>query len=134
MECACFSSDCEDYVTMLGEHRRKARKTHKCGECRMPILPGQTYLEERFLFDGVVNTHRTCECCESIRTHLYCQFIFGEVWDELRDQLHYASHYTVDGVPWARFAKLTPEARERVLEVIEEIWEDANDEEEEVEE
>lgn len=34
MECACFSVDNDDHVTMLSETKRKARKHHRCDECR----------------------------------------------------------------------------------------------------
>ena len=134
MECTCFSSDCDGYVTMLAEHRRKARKAHKCGECLGAIYPGQTYLEERYLFDGVVTTHRTCECCESIRKHLYCQYTYGDVWSGLRDNIHYAIHYSVDDVPWSKIAQLTPAARDSVLMSIEELWGEADYEEDRMQE
>ena len=137
MECACFSSDCDGYVTMLAEHRRKARKAHKCMECLGEISPGQTYLEERYLFENTVSTHKTCACCESVRDHLFCQFTYGELWSNLKDFIYDWMHYDLDGAPWARIAKLTPAARAHVLLMIEDIWRDAihdDDEDDDMEE
>lgn len=130
MECACFSTDNDDYVTMLASNKRRAVKHHRCSECLGTIFPGQTYLEERYIYDGDVSTHKTCACCESVREHLFCRFTYGEIWFDLRDQLYHAIHYEVDGAPWAKIAKLTPAARANVLLMIEEIWRDAIDDEE----
>ena len=137
MECACFSVDNDDHVTMLAETKRKARKHHRCDECMGTIFPGQTYLEERYLFDGTVSTHKTCTCCKSVRDHLFCQFTYGELWVNLKDFIYDWMHYDLDGAPWARIAKLTPAARAHVLLMIEKIWLDAihdDDEDEALEE
>ena len=131
MECACFSVDNDDYVTMLASNRRRAIKHHRCDECLGTIFPGQAYLEERYLFDGTVSTHKTCACCESVRQHLFCQFTYGELWFNLRDFLYDWMHYDLDGAPWAKIARLTPSARAHVLLMIEEIWADVEDDEEE---
>ena len=129
MECACFSTDNDDYVTMLASNHRRAAKHHRCSECLGTIFPGQAYLDERYLSDGDVSTHKTCTCCESVREHLFCQFTYGALWFELRDFLYDAMHYSVDGAPWAQIARLTPQARANVLLMIEEIWQDVEDEE-----
>lgn len=126
MECACFSSDNDDYVTMLATNKRRAAKGHRCSECLGTIFPGQTYLEERYLFDGTVETHKTCTCCESVRDNLLCQFTFGAIWFELRDHLYEAISGEYD-LPWSKLAGLTPLAQANVLLMIEEIWQDAED-------
>ena len=125
MECACFSVDNDDHVTMLAETKRKARKHHRCNECLGIIFPGQTYMDERYLFDGEVSTHKTCECCMSVRDHLFCQYTYGSIWSDLNDFLYDWAHYYLDGIPWSRIAKLTPAARAHVLLMIEKIWRDA---------
>lgn len=130
MECACFSVDIDDYVTMLAETKRKARKQHRCDECSGTIFPGQTYLEERYLFDGTVRTHKTCGCCMSVRDHLVCQFTYGELWVTLEDFIWTWMHYDLDGAPWARIARLTPTARAHVLLMIEDIWDAILDDDE----
>ena len=129
MECACFSTDNDEYVTMLASKHRRAVKHHRCSECLGTIFPGQTYLEERYLYDGTVSTHKTCACCESVSKHLFCQFTYSELWFNLRDFLGDLISDDPDGAPWAKIAKLTPTARTHVLLMIEEIWQDVEDEE-----
>ena len=131
MECTCFSVDNDDYVTMLASNRRRAVKHHRCDECLGTIFPGQTYLDERYLFDGEVSTHKTCACCLSVRDNLFCQFTYGELWFNLRDFLHNRMYYDLDGAPWAKIARLTPAARAHVLLMIEEFWADIEDDDEE---
>ena len=134
MECACFSVDNGDYVTILAETKRKARKQHRCDECRGAILPGQTYLDERYLFEGEVSTHKTCQCCMSVREHLFCQITYSQLWSDLEDFLYETAHYSTGGMPWEKLSRLTPAARAHVLLMIEEIWRDAihdDDEEDE---
>ena len=120
MECACFSVDNGDYVIVLATNRRKARKLHRCNECRGAIFPGQTYIEERYLFEGTVSTHKTCLCCGSIRDNLFCGHTYSQLWDDLEDFLG----ESIDSVPWGQIAKLTPAAKAHVLLLIEEIWTD----------
>jgi hypothetical protein len=129
MECSCFSTDNDDFVTMLASNKRRAVKIHRCSECLGTIFPGQTYLDERYLYDGDVSTHKTCACCESVREHLFCQFAYSELWSDLGDLLRDGIHYDLDGAPWAKIAKLTPDARAHVLLMIEEIWADAMEDE-----
>jgi len=123
MECACFSVDNDDYVKMLASNHRRAVKHHRCDECRGAILPSQTYLDERYLFDGEVSTHKTCAGCESVRESLFCQFTYGQLWGDLRDHLYDSISYR-DEAPWEKIAGLTQSARARVLMMIEEIWSD----------
>lgn len=130
MQCACFSADNDDFVTMLGVNNRRAVKHHRCDECRGTIFPGQTYLEERYLYDGTVSTHKTCTCCHSVRENLVCNFTYGALWSELHEHLYEAINGEYD-LPWSKLASLTPAARANVLLMIEYIWQDVEDEEDE---
>lgn len=49
------------------ETRRTARKAHACCECRLPIRPGEAYLECFGVWDGDAATYRTCATCEWLR-------------------------------------------------------------------
>lgn len=130
MECACFSADNDDFVTMLAVNKRRAVKAHRCDECLGTIFPGQTYLEERYLYDGTVSTHKTCACCHSVRDNLVCNFTYGELWSELWNHLSEAIHYDADAAPWSKLASLTPAAQANVLLMIEEMWTGVEDYEE----
>lgn len=129
MECACFSADNDDYVTMLDVNKRRAVKTHRCDECLGTIFPGQRYIEERYLYDGTVSTHKTCLCCASVRDNLVCNFTYGYIWSELRDHLYEAVSGEYD-LPWSKLTGLTPAARANVLLMIEELWSDEEGEDE----
>jgi hypothetical protein len=56
--------DMPDCVTFT---QRRARKQHKCCECRRPIMPGEKYEECSGIWDGEPNRYRTCSRCERIR-------------------------------------------------------------------
>lgn len=61
-------------------HWRKARKQHKCCECRLPIEPGDRYQYISGVWDGRPDSFKTCAPCAQIRTE-YCPdgYIFGEL-------------------------------------------------------
>lgn len=57
------ADDADERCTVLFEKRQVARVQHRCKECRRPIEKGETYLNERLLFEGRVTTHKTCSHC-----------------------------------------------------------------------
>lgn len=54
-----------DYVEVLAEHHRTARKKHQCQTCWRPINPGDKYLEQRNALDGRVYAWRTHHDCHA---------------------------------------------------------------------
>lgn len=45
---------------------RKARKQHRCIWCGQAISPGDTYIDERSVYDGSIQRHRwhpECKAC-----------------------------------------------------------------------
>ncbi len=72
--------DCSDFEApaVYEEVTRRARKRHRCGECRALIEPGQRYEETRCLWEGQWSTHKTCVACSVIgRTLLGCYGLGG---------------------------------------------------------
>ena len=65
---------------------RRARKKYTCGECQEPILPGAHYEESRMLCEGSWDTFRTCELCAEIREKLFCSWVYGMIWEEIRQE------------------------------------------------
>ena len=45
----------------------KARKAHRCCECRGTIQPGETYHSHNGVWDGEGATHKVCADCEALR-------------------------------------------------------------------
>jgi len=89
----CEFSECER--TQI----RTARKQHRCGECREPILPGERY-EYRSGIDQEREPYsvKTCLVCARIRTDFLCCWTYGElrqaIWDCLG--LDYITGATVE--------------------------------------
>ena len=124
MECATVHCDIEDYCTMLNVTRPKARKEHKCHECKRIISTGEKYLSETTLCEGKVETWKTCADCESIRKHLFAEgFYYGEIKFMLREHVRDCSGEMSESI----LSALTPCARAMVCAMIEEVWEDAFD-------
>jgi hypothetical protein len=80
ISCDC-SIDVDEPCRVCVETRRKARKEHKCVECRETIRVGQYYMEETGISaDGDPFRYRTCAPCHAIRVG-YCPG--GYAWGEL---------------------------------------------------
>lgn len=52
---------------VIANEHRKARRKHRCCECRAHILPGQTYWHYFGTTDGASHSHKTCDLCEQLR-------------------------------------------------------------------
>lgn len=67
---SAMSYDCScDYDAPEFYHKetRKARFPHKCGECRGPISPGETYEHVRGKWNGDIDSYKTCALCVELR-------------------------------------------------------------------
>ena len=64
---------------------------------------------------------RTCLDCASIIDHIFCEYVIGGIWADLKDNLEDDPEFFI---PESCLAKLTPKAREKVCDLIEEYWED----------
>jgi hypothetical protein len=116
MECSTVYCDGDEYCIILNETRRKARKTHKCTECRREILRGEKYLDERILFEGTVETYKTCDDCKSIRDHFFTDgWMYGEIRYMLREHISYSE----GDVSESCISGLTPGAQAVVCDLIE---------------
>jgi len=126
MDCACFDADVDDYVTPISDTKPTARKEHTCCECGRIIRIGERYRLEKNVFDGSFDTFKTCVDCDSVRTHLVCSFYYTQVWELVTENIRECALF--DSIPYSKIAKLTPLAREQVCEIIEEYWDDQEDE------
>jgi len=124
MECACtvpVDFDSDERVKFIGTTSHTARKEHKCNECKEYISPGQWYQKEAFVCEGKFEVHKTCEHCWSLRQVFFSDgWLYGCLWDEMREFINEArGDLSVDCI-----LMLTPKARGKVLDIIEELWED----------
>lgn len=68
--------------------RPTARLMHTCGECFLPIMPGETYVLASGKWDGDVGTHKSHELCELLRRLLRDDdgcFMLGELHQTVAD-------------------------------------------------
>src|SRR6478609_8839022 len=62
--------DFDGYNDFTCEVKRKARKQHRCEECRKFIEKGEFYTHHSSKYDGVLSSHKTCARCDrSADTH-----------------------------------------------------------------
>lgn len=67
---------------------RRAAKPHKCCECGAPIVVGESYAYARGKAEGDFWAQCTCAACYEIRTVFTCGcWVFGELWESIRDQV-----------------------------------------------
>ena len=85
----------------FNEIQRKAKKEHKCGECRRTISPKEKYISISGKWDGEVNTHKICSHCE-IATKLLMRECGGYLFNQVRDDLQEHIGYNY---PWERDAR-----------------------------
>lgn len=127
ISCACVAVD-DDYDSPSFYYAkiRKARKVHKCYECKKPIQPGQKYEHVSGAWDGRIDSFNTCLDCVSIRNVLFCDgYLHGGQYDYLYEHIDNGNC----GVDEDCLAALTAGAREKVCGMIEECWERYFDEE-----
>lgn len=73
MSCYC---DYKDGPSVYDAKTRKAKKEHKCSECRGVIKPGEVYEHAWGVWDGDAQTFKACPDCLELRrwaqAHVKC--------------------------------------------------------------
>lgn len=89
MSCAdfCFSGGFDDGADVADVTIRRARKSHRCEECRETIAVGQSYEHTSMLYEGTWERYRTCLPCAEIRNALSCDgsWVWGQLWRNAAD-------------------------------------------------
>lgn len=80
--------DC-DTPSAFQRHPRKARKDHKCCECRCVIAKGEAYEYASGIWDGEPSDFKTCALCVEAREEYVAQLgrydcppCFGDLYDD----------------------------------------------------
>lgn len=60
----------DELPACYGHELRKARKDHKCCECRGVIAKGETYHFHHGVWDGSGASYKVCVDCEGLRIEL----------------------------------------------------------------
>jgi len=87
------------------------------------LAPSEARSRETIKFDGRLSAHKTCNDCESLKKAFFCSYIFGDVWADFQESFDYC----FEGISWSKLAMLTPAARLRVLQMIEDCWDGDGD-------
>jgi hypothetical protein len=76
--------DADGYTEAHTSTVRRARKEHRCAECRETIPAGARYEYQSGIWEGDPFSHKTCLSCVEIRDHFACDgYIYGELWNDL---------------------------------------------------
>ena len=119
MSCSCsidaYDEGCS--TDFMREETPVARKSYKCCECQREIVKGEKYERVVGKWEGDFATFKTCMDCASIRDAFFCSFSFSRMFEDLREEIDYANgNLSQDCI-----AKLTPRAKDMVLEMIDEF-------------
>lgn len=94
----CSISGSDDFADVWNSTVRKARKVHRCHECREPIAIAQRYEHATSLYDGHWSTHKRCLLCVEIAKYYAAPgegLAIGELWERLADEMF--PHMTMGG-------------------------------------
>jgi hypothetical protein len=112
----CYDPDPEFYK----EKVVKARKTHRCCECRRDIIKGETYKTISGKWDGMILMYKMCSDCKSLIENFFGRWTFEHIWEDMQEMIS-----EQDGdINQTCVSKLTPTARGMVCDIIERIWQD----------
>jgi hypothetical protein len=99
----CSDVENEFYVAKV----IKARKEHKCCECKRVILPGEGYERSAGKSDGDMWNYATCPECLAVREVFVCGgWYFGCLWDSMEEAI-----FPILTTANECFAKLSPAAK-----------------------
>lgn len=91
----CMVDSADGCDTFSRYVHRKARKSHRCGECGREIPSGETYRYATGLYDGGFWQAKTCAHCEAATRWLLlvCNgWLYGGVWEDLGE--HWSEEWT----------------------------------------
>ena len=88
-DCACIYDSADgDLPEFYSQAFVKARKPHRCVECREAIPVGAKYERMSGKWDGDVRTETTCLCCQEIRSSFCCEgWTYGQLWEDIEEQM-----------------------------------------------
>lgn len=82
-----------DAASVFRSHMVRARKPHRCYECRDQISIGQQYERVNGLWEHTWSTYRFCLPCSEIQREFSENGrTFGEMWNQLQDFWEEGAH------------------------------------------
>ena len=126
MDCSTVSCYADEECQVISATRQKARKLHRCNECKRTIDFKEEY--ERFVGkDDNLFTIKTCSDCLSARDVFFNDgYFYTMVWEQLEEHIHECC----GDISESKISELSPRAQRRVCDIIAECWEKYEDEDE----
>lgn len=106
---------CDGTVEASHSTKVKARKEHRCCECRATINKGELYQREGVVFEGTARTYKTCSKCKKLRQELIT--LIKNWWDPPKTCLFEDMIDLVESYP-SLMEQLTSETRGHTIGVI----------------
>lgn len=100
------------------EKFHKAKKQHVCCECNSIIEIGERYENEVGKGENGFFSYTTCMDCYSLKKAFFCNYYFGSLWEYFFEEFDLM--FKTDSSNLYRLDSLTPKARARVFEWLEE--------------
>ena len=124
--CACSIEIDHDVRTeFFSASDYTARKEHHCFECQRVIKIDENYRREAGKWDGFFAEYKTCTECIEIRDAFFCTSSFGTLLSDFRESImDNGGSYSDECV-----LALSPKAREKVCDIIQEEWDEWGDDE-----
>jgi len=124
MECSCtVYTEVGDYCELLSSGFVKARKEHKCYECCGTIKVSEEYFKEATVYDRQFTEYKTCEHCYALRQVFFSDgWCYGQLWEAFKGMVRECQ----GDISVPCILDLTKVGRDKVLDLIEQTWE--NDE------
>ena len=119
--CACIPMDDLECGIQFDDYIRKARKIHKCCECKREIQIGEDYKYYKGIWDDSFCTFKTCLDCETVKKVFFCDgWKFMQLWEDVWEHV-----CELDGkIDSECILALSENARDKLLEMIDDFWED----------
>lgn len=111
--------DCGDQPSAVWESRPKARKDHKCCECRGVIRAGESYWRVRGIWEGDAETLSMCGDCEDLlrwagqQSDCFC-WSFGNVHTDVLDFMGESGIAALEADAKARIKSIRDKRRQPV--------------------
>lgn len=123
MECSCeidVGID-DDGSEFTSTKMLKAKKDHKCYECRGVIKKGDRYEKTSGVWDGTFDTFKVCLDCLSLRKEFFRGgYYYGRIWED------FETHVDAVGAEISEkcLSNMTHVARGRACDIIQAWWDE----------
>lgn len=87
----CMFEGADGYNTFSSSSNPKARKQHRCNECRRTIEIGERYCYYAWLFEGDFGVSKTCLHCQVAGEWLQQNcggYLVGSVLEDIEEHVH----------------------------------------------